>query len=236
MQLLALKSFISCGIEPVLVKSMSACHKATSSLIYTPPPISLCTCLPPYAPFSLHRKHHRRQWQQVRLLHCLWSAWILCCCLLADRRCPHVQVSTKIPENVLLEVLEVMTDLGVVITSSMKSFRNILKYDDATFIWHAVIPLVFTVTSLIYCPFPAVSLRSITAPWLLSLPLLLLLVMNLMTALRPPFVLVCLVACVWTWILCPKLTSVTIRTQTNSTTCTQRFQAANSSQQVSTEK
>lgn len=45
-------------------------------------------------------------------------------------------------------------------------------------------------------------------------------------------VMVCTVACVWMWIPCPELMSVTIRTQPNSTACSRRFQTASSPEQV----
>lgn len=48
------------------------------TLLY-PPPLSLCTCLPPYTPLSVHRKHHRYQWQQVRLVPPLWLLKNTCC-------------------------------------------------------------------------------------------------------------------------------------------------------------
>lgn len=74
----------------------------------------------------------------------------------------------------------------------------------------------------------AVSSCSIAAPLLLSLPLPLLLV----SVLRSPGILLGWLACVWMWILCPELTSVTIRTQLNSTACSQKHQPASSPDQV----
>lgn len=43
-------------------------HPATATTTLHSPlsTASLCTCLLPYAPFCVHRKHHRYQWQQVR--------------------------------------------------------------------------------------------------------------------------------------------------------------------------
>lgn len=45
-----------------------------------------------------------------------------------------------------------------------------------------------------------------------------------------------LVVCVWMWILCPELTSVTIRTQPNSTACSRSLQPANSPEKVRAQK
>lgn len=80
----------------------------------------------------------------------------------------------------------------------------------------------------------AVSSCSIAAPLLLSL--LLLLWMLPMMTLQRPVLLLCGLACVWVWILCPELMSVTIRTQTNSTACNQKPQPANTPEQVRKQK
>lgn len=47
-----------------------------------------------------------------------------------------------------------------------------------------------------------------------------------------PVVLLSVLACVWMWILYPELMCVTIRTQLNSTVCSQKLQPANSPEQV----
>lgn len=234
MQLLAPKSSISSGFGAVSVKSMCLWNKPTSSRVYTPPPFSPCTCLPPYAPLSVRRKHHRYQWQQVRLLQ---TSAAICRLTAGSHVVSWLKYLLLIGDNQLW-ILELMTELEV-ITSSMNSFWNWTYWSMALprlscMQWS---PMVLKTT---YCnitdwlPFTAASLCSITAPLLLSLPLLLLLllwmlmVINLVTVLH--------VACVWMWVLCPELMSVTIRTQPNSTACSRRFQAASSPEQVRAQK
>lgn len=73
----------------------------------------------------------------------------------------------------------------------------------------------------------AVSFCITAAPLLLSLLLLLLWMM-----LQRAVVLLSVLACVWMWILYPELMCVTIRTQLNSTVCSQKLQPANSPEQV----
>lgn len=69
MQLLVSDSFIfSIKKTPRLTPSTTHIHSP-------PPSSSLCTCLPADAPLSVHRKHHRYQWQQVR--HCCYSDWTM---------------------------------------------------------------------------------------------------------------------------------------------------------------